>query len=83
MIKLSEERICIWFNQADQQRYASLCIGTSIKDKVKALFYDFLDKADIEKSQRDKFLSHAEIEKICQKQIMEITKNANSTKEAD
>lgn len=61
---MSNGSIPVWFNKEDQDRYAALGIGTSLKDKVKSLFYDFLDKAELEKLQRDKFLDHTHIEEI-------------------
>ncbi len=72
VIKLAENRVCVWFNEADKQRYAALGIGTELKDKVKSLFYDFLDKAELEKLQRDKFLSKEEIERITFEQLKKL-----------
>lgn len=61
---MGNNQVAVWFNEADKQRYEALGIGTELKDKVKALFYDFLDKAELEKLQRDKFLSKEEIERL-------------------
>ncbi|GEM_PF-6238375 len=54
--------IAVWFNEADKQRYDALGIGTELKDKVKALFYDFLDKSELDRLEKAKFLSHENIE---------------------
>lgn len=69
-------RIAVWFNEADKQRYEVLGIGTELKDKVKALFYDFLDKSELDKLERKNFLSHDTIEKIKDEIFMRLSKQA-------
>ncbi|MBI2101654.1 hypothetical protein HYT53_03500 [Candidatus Woesearchaeota archaeon] len=74
---MNNDRIAVWFNEADKQRYDALGIGTELKDKVKALFYDFLDKSELDKLEKKNFLSHEQVEKLTDEIAIRLTKRAN------
>lgn len=66
----------VWFNQDDQARFKALGIQTPLKDKVKGLFYDFLDGKEASKIA----LSTETIENITRECIKKVTAECTQKK---